>query len=57
MGGIGWLSIIVFPIVYAIAGFIGGIILGMLYNLVAGWTGGVELTLSPAPIAATAVAP
>jgi hypothetical protein len=57
MGNLGWLSIIVFPICYAIAGFIGGLILGLLYNLVAGWTGGIEVTLSPAPVAATVIAP
>ena len=57
MGNFGWLSIIIFPICYAIAGFIGGLILGFLYNLVAGWTGGIEITLSPAPVAATVVVP
>jgi hypothetical protein len=46
IGGFGWLSIIVFPIVYGVIGFIAGIILALLYNLVAGWTGGVELTFS-----------
>ena len=46
----GWLSIIIFPILYAVIGFIGGIIGGVLYNLVAGWTGGIEITLSQAPV-------
>ena len=57
IGNFGWLSIIIFPICYAIAGFIGGIILAMLYNLVAGWTGGVELTLSTPVVVAAAVVP
>ena len=47
---LGWLSIIIFPIMYAVIGFIAGIIGGFLYNLVAGWTGGIELTLSQAPV-------
>jgi hypothetical protein len=33
---------IVLPIVYAAAGFVGGIIMAALYNLVARWTGGFE---------------
>ena len=47
---LGWLSVIIFPIVYAVFGFIAGIIGGFLYNLVAGWTGGVEMTLTTAPV-------
>jgi hypothetical protein len=31
------------PILFAIAGFIGGLIGALLYNLVARWTGGVKL--------------
>jgi hypothetical protein len=33
---------IFFPVLYAIAGFVGGIIAAALYNLVAKWTGGLE---------------
>ena len=51
----GWLSIIIFPIMYAVIGFIAGIIGGFLYNLVAGWTGGIEMTLSTAPVTTAAV--
>jgi hypothetical protein len=57
MGNFGWLSIIIFPICYAVIGFIAGIILGLLYNLVAGWTGGVEMTLSTPVVAAAVVVP
>ena len=39
--GIG--AIIVLPILYGILGFIGGAIMAALYNLVAGWVGGIEL--------------
>ncbi|NMC44118.1 MAG: hypothetical protein GYA46_09390 [candidate division Zixibacteria bacterium] len=42
-------SIIFFPIIYAIAGFIGGLIMAALYNLVAGMVGGIELDLEPSP--------
>jgi hypothetical protein len=38
-------AIVFFPILYGVLGFIGGLILGALYNLVAGMTGGVEIEL------------
>jgi hypothetical protein len=40
--GFGLLFIIIIPIVYAIVGFIGGIISAVVYNVVAKWTGGIE---------------
>jgi hypothetical protein len=36
-------AIILFPIMYGVIGFIAGLIIGGLYNLVAGMVGGVEL--------------
>jgi hypothetical protein len=36
-------SIIFFPIFYGIIGLIGGVLMGFLYNLVAGWVGGVKM--------------
>lgn len=36
-------SIIFFPIFYGIMGLIAGVITGFLYNLVAGWIGGVRI--------------
>jgi membrane protease YdiL (CAAX protease family) len=39
-------SLIVFPILYGVLGFVAGIIGGLVYNLVAGWTGGIEVTLT-----------
>ncbi len=42
-GGIGLASIIVFPLVAAIGGFIGGLLTAFVYNLVADRVGGVEL--------------
>jgi len=44
----GLFSIIIFPIIYAIAGFIGGLITGAIYNLVAGWVGGIKIELKDA---------
>jgi hypothetical protein len=41
-GGIGLLF---FPVIYAIGGFIGGIIACFFYNLVAGWVGGISVNL------------
>ena len=41
--GTGLAAIIVLPIVYGIFGFIGGIIGAFIYNLVAGWVGGVVM--------------
>jgi hypothetical protein len=43
--------VIFLPIIYAVAGFIGGLIAGALYNLLAGWTGGIEVTVEDAPTA------
>jgi len=36
--------VIFLPIIYAVIGFIGGVIAAFTYNLVAKWTGGVEFT-------------
>jgi Transmembrane domain of unknown function (DUF3566) len=36
-------AIIVLPIFYGVLGFIGGLIYAALYNLVAKWTGGLEI--------------
>lgn len=46
-GGVvfGILSIILFPIFYGILGFIGGLISGFLYNIIARIVGGIELEL------------
>ena len=42
--GFGVVLAIFLPIIYAVAGFIGGVISAFVYNLVAKWTGGVEFT-------------
>ncbi len=48
-GGLSIIFAIFIPVIYAIVGFIGGIIVALVYNLVATWTGGVELTLTDVP--------
>lgn len=42
---VGAVAIIAVPIVMGISGFIGGAIVAFLYNVVAGWIGGVEIEL------------
>ena len=44
VGGIAFAVLI--PVLYAVAGFIGGIIAAFFYNLVAKWTGGLEFEVS-----------
>ena len=43
---------ILLPVLYAAAGFIGGIIAAALYNLIAKWTGGFEFEVRDLPLAA-----
>lgn len=43
--GFGFGAIILLPILYGVLGFIGGIISAWLYNLAAGFIGGIELDL------------
>jgi len=46
----GFAALIMFPLMYGAIGFIGGLIWAALYNVVAGWIGGVELTFSTASL-------
>ncbi len=41
--GLGLASIIVFPIIYAVLGFVCGAIGAFLYNVIAGKIGGIEI--------------
>jgi len=41
--GLGAAAIIVIPITYGIMGFVGGAIMGFLYNIIAGMAGGIEI--------------
>ena len=42
-GGVPLVMVIVMPLVYIVVGFIGGIIGAFIYNIVAGWIGGIEI--------------
>jgi hypothetical protein len=44
---------IIIPLMYAFMGFIAGVIIAAIYNLVAMWTGGIEITLTDVPGATT----
>ena len=46
IGGFGLLSIVVLPLLYAIVGFIAGLIGGFLYNVTARLSGGIEMDLA-----------
>lgn len=46
MGGFGMLSIVVLPLLYAIIGFIAGLIGGFLFNVTAKLSGGIEMDLA-----------
>jgi len=48
--GAGVFLIILLPVIYAVLGFVGGIISAAIYNLIASWTGGIEFTLADAPV-------
>jgi hypothetical protein len=40
-------SIIILPVMYGVLGFIGGIVMAALYNVVASFAGGIEIDLKP----------
>ena len=43
--GIGLLYAVCMPFLYAVMGFIFGAIITVIYNLIAGWTGGIQMDL------------
>jgi hypothetical protein len=45
MGGFGLAAIIIMPITYGLMGFIAGGVGAWIYNLIAGWIGGIEIEL------------
>lgn len=50
-GGIlfGMAAVVALPVVYGLIGLVSGAIAAALYNLVAGWIGGLELELEAGP--------
>lgn len=40
---------VIFPIMYGVMGFFGGIIVAALYNLIARWVGGIEFDVEDVP--------
>ena len=40
-------AVIIFPVFYGTIGFIGGLILGLIYNVAASVVGGIELDIVP----------
>ena len=48
LGGNWFVQLIGLTLIYAIASFVGGVIYAALYNLVAGWVGGVQIELDDA---------
>ena len=45
MGMVGVGAIVMLPIIYACIGFVGSLIVGVIYNMVASMVGGVEVDL------------
>jgi ABC-type Co2+ transport system permease subunit len=43
--GLSLVFCIVMPIIYIVLGFIGGIIGAFIYNIAAGWVGGIEIEI------------
>ncbi|HLF17931.1 MAG TPA: hypothetical protein VI749_03440 [Candidatus Omnitrophota bacterium] len=42
---VGFAAIIIFPIVYALIGAVSGLLTAFFFNLVVGWTGGLEMEI------------
>jgi hypothetical protein len=41
--------LLIYPLVYGIVGFISGVVLAWIYNLLAAWTGGITVVLNDKP--------
>ena len=49
MGGLGLVFVILLPIIYGVLGFIGGLLVALIYNLAAKFTGGLAMTFTDVP--------
>ena len=47
-GGFGTMFALAMPIIYGVMGIVGGALGAVLYNLVAGWVGGIEVEIEQA---------
>ena len=45
LGATGWVALVALPLLYGAMGFIGGALYAWLYNVVAGWVGGIAVDL------------
>ncbi|HEX7546243.1 MAG TPA: hypothetical protein VF368_05920 [Gemmatimonadaceae bacterium] len=43
--GVGIGTLVMMPVIYGVGGFVSGAVIAALYNLVAGWTGGIAIEL------------
>jgi len=43
----GGVQVLIFPVVYGVMGFVGGAIGAIIYNIIAGMTGGIEMEFAP----------
>jgi hypothetical protein len=47
-GAMPTITLVLIPFIYAVVGYVGSAIGCWLYNIVAGWSGGIAFTLEPA---------
>lgn len=43
VGALGLLAVIIYPLFLGVVGLIGGLLTAIIYNVVVGWVGGVEI--------------
>lgn len=45
LSGLGWWLALIMPLMFAIIGFLGGVVFAVLYNLIVKFTGGIRVKL------------
>ncbi len=48
LGGNWFVQLIGLTVIYTVAAFVGGVVYAAIYNLVAGWVGGIQIELDDA---------